>query len=173
MLGQRLGWDSLLSEDTSWRENPELNFLSTPRYNFLLVMAPTISYSLLNSQIQEEKLSSFLSLPFLLPCYSKVYFWGLLCVNMALVPALEELLVPKKGGGGRFMRRLKMKDFEGNWKCWEESRRSWVGKKKDSAIMELEWDKHINGRPYLWVETNDSNYMRPGNFSWLWSFQNM
>ena len=76
-------------------------------------MAPTISYSLLNSQIQEEKLSSFLSLPFLLPCYSKVYFWGLLCVNMALVPALEELLVPKKGGGGTFYEEI---EDEGLWR---------------------------------------------------------
>lgn len=52
--------DSLLSDPSS-RGNPELNFLSSPRCNFLLCGEPHISFGLLSSRIQEETLSSLLS----------------------------------------------------------------------------------------------------------------
>lgn len=96
---------------------PEVNFPSTPRYNFFLWWPPA-SFSSLSSQSQYEKLSFFLS-----SLIQQNLFLGSTLCHSGLVPALEELVVPKKVKE-HFIRKLKMKDFEGIGNGWEELRRS-------------------------------------------------
>lgn len=125
-----------------------------------------ISFHLWYSHIQAKKLSPVL----FLDTANSGFIYS---VSHRLDSCLQELWVQTKGKE-HFLKRLKMKDSEGNWRCWEGSRRSWAGKKKDKAS---------------WKENRSVNALLPGpaiekklalavlrgteNLAGLWSFQSL